>query len=51
MGHIIHESASYALTELFGHFSREADGVTAIVIDPGWVKTDMGGRNARLEPE
>jgi NAD(P)-dependent dehydrogenase (short-subunit alcohol dehydrogenase family) len=25
-------------------------GVTAIVIDPGWVQTDMGGRGAPLEP-
>jgi NAD(P)-dependent dehydrogenase (short-subunit alcohol dehydrogenase family) len=27
-----------------------AEGVTAVVINPGWVKTAMGGPNARLEP-
>ncbi len=26
------------------------DGITVVVIHPGWVKTDMGGRNAELEP-
>lgn len=27
-----------------------SEGVTAVMINPGWVKTDMGGPNARLEP-
>jgi len=27
------------------------EGVTAVVIDPGWVKTDMGGPDAQLTPE
>ncbi len=26
-------------------------GITAVMIDPGWVKTDMGGLDADLEPE
>lgn len=26
-------------------------GIIAIVLDPGWVKTDMGGSNASLTPE
>jgi len=26
-------------------------GITAVMIDPGWVKTDMGGAGADLEPE
>ncbi len=26
-------------------------GITAVMIDPGWVKTDMGGAGATLEPE
>lgn len=26
-------------------------GVTCVVVNPGWVKTDMGGPNAQLSPE
>lgn len=26
-------------------------GVTCVVVNPGWVKTDMGGPNAKLSPE
>ena len=26
-------------------------GVTCVVVNPGWVKTDMGGANAKLSPE
>ena len=28
----------------------KADGLTVIAMSPGWVKTDMGGPNAQLEP-
>lgn len=28
-----------------------ADGVTCVVINPGWVKTDMGGPSASITPE
>jgi len=31
-------------------FALKADGVTVVTLDPGWVKTDMGGPNAQLEP-
>ncbi|MBZ0299767.1 MAG: SDR family oxidoreductase [Anaerolineae bacterium] len=29
----------------------QADGIITIVLNPGWVKTDMGGPNATLEAE
>ena len=28
-----------------------ARGITCVVVNPGWVKTDMGGPNAKLSPE
>ena len=31
--------------------SYKTDGITAIVMTPGWVRTDMGGPNANLSPE
>lgn len=32
-------------------FDLGRDGVITITLDPGWVKTDMGGRGAQLEPQ
>ncbi len=32
-------------------FNARGEGITAVMIDPGWVKTDMGGPDAQLEPE
>jgi NAD(P)-dependent dehydrogenase (short-subunit alcohol dehydrogenase family) len=29
----------------------ESRGISAVIIDPGWVKTDMGGPHAHLTPE
>jgi NAD(P)-dependent dehydrogenase (short-subunit alcohol dehydrogenase family) len=28
----------------------KADGVTVICVHPGWVRSDMGGRGADLDP-
>jgi NAD(P)-dependent dehydrogenase (short-subunit alcohol dehydrogenase family) len=29
----------------------EPRGISVVIFDPGWVKTDMGGPNAALTPE
>ncbi|MBV8147362.1 MAG: SDR family oxidoreductase [Gammaproteobacteria bacterium] len=29
----------------------QSRGITCVVVNPGWVKTDMGGSNAKLTPE
>src|SRR5579875_144942 len=44
------KAALNMVTRLFAWQVRDA-GVTAVMIDPGWVKTDMGGPDAQLEPE
>jgi len=37
------------MTRTFAWNVRD-QGITAVMIDPGWVKTDMGGPDAHLEP-
>jgi NAD(P)-dependent dehydrogenase (short-subunit alcohol dehydrogenase family) len=32
-------------------FPLREKGITAITMDPGWVQTRMGGREAPLQPE
>jgi NAD(P)-dependent dehydrogenase (short-subunit alcohol dehydrogenase family) len=32
-------------------FDLQKDKITVVCLDPGWVKTDMGGPNAQLKPE
>ncbi len=32
-------------------FEFKKDGIVCVALDPGWVKTDMGGSNAQLTPE
>ncbi|MEP7051290.1 MAG: SDR family oxidoreductase, partial [Pseudomonadota bacterium] len=32
-------------------FDLKADGVCVVALDPGWVRTDLGGPNAHLSPE
>ncbi len=44
------KAALNMITRAFAFDVRD-EGVTAVMIDPGWVKTDMGGPGAQLEPE
>ncbi len=45
-------SASKAALNMFMRtLSFDLKAITTLVIDPGWVKTDMGGPNAHLTPE
>ena len=32
-------------------FSQDYPNITSIVLHPGWVRTDMGGKNAPVAPE
>ena len=32
-------------------FRLEAKNITVSIVDPGWVKTDMGGRGATRDPK
>jgi NAD(P)-dependent dehydrogenase (short-subunit alcohol dehydrogenase family) len=49
-----HYSASKAaLNQYMRSFARDAKplGITVLILSPGWVRTDMGGKNATLAPE
>ena len=52
-GHLAYRSSKAALNNAWRNLAiaMKDDGVACTVIDPGWVKTDMGGESARLTPE
>lgn len=52
-GHVPYRSSKAALNMAWNSLALEVKrlGIIAAVIDPGWVKTRMGGPNAPLRPE
>jgi NAD(P)-dependent dehydrogenase (short-subunit alcohol dehydrogenase family) len=51
-GYYAYRSSKAALNAVFKSLSIDLKphGVSAVVLHPGWVKTDMGGASAPLEP-
>lgn len=45
-----YSASKAALNMLMRTLAFELRGMTTVVIDPGWVRTDMGGRGAELSP-
>lgn len=52
-GAYIYRASKAALNAVVGSLARDLAqrGVTVLAFHPGWVKTDMGGRNAPVTPE
>lgn len=52
-GYIPYRTSKAAVNMLMrsAAFDLKPRGVTCVVVNPGWVKTDMGGPNAKLSPE
>jgi NAD(P)-dependent dehydrogenase (short-subunit alcohol dehydrogenase family) len=52
-GHIPYRTSKAALNMAWRNLSIDyaRDGIAVAVINPGWVKTDMGGPNAAITPE
>jgi len=49
-----HYSASKAALNMYTHglaMTLQSDGIIAVVVNPGWVKTDMGGRGAAISAQ
>lgn len=51
-GRYIYRSSKTALNSAFKALAIDLkkQGISVILLHPGWVKTDMGGRNAPIEP-
>jgi NAD(P)-dependent dehydrogenase (short-subunit alcohol dehydrogenase family) len=52
-GSVLYRTSKAAVNMLMraSAIDLKARGITCIVVNPGWVKTDMGGPNAKLSPE
>lgn len=52
-GMLAYRTSKAALNKLVSTLAQDwrADGIVAVPISPGWVKTDMGGPQAPLSPE
>jgi NAD(P)-dependent dehydrogenase (short-subunit alcohol dehydrogenase family) len=52
-GSYIYRTSKAALNNVAKNLSQDlrSRGITVIAVDPGWVKTDMGGPNAQIPPE
>ncbi|KAG1747431.1 NAD(P)-binding protein [Suillus lakei] len=48
--HTSYSISKYGLNMLTYKLAKERPDLTPLLVDPGWVKTDMGGSNASLEP-
>ena len=50
-GSYAYRASKAAVNMLMRAMAAEIDDVTFLAVDPGWVKTDMGGGGAALTPE
>ena len=52
-GGYIYRSSKIALNMVTVNLAHDLKprGITVLAVDPGWVRTDMGGPNAELDPE
>ncbi|MBZ0295590.1 MAG: SDR family oxidoreductase [Anaerolineae bacterium] len=50
-GSYAYSTSKAAINMVTRNLAVDLKPVTCIALDPGWVKTDMGGPNAKIEPE